>query len=139
MSAFELMATNISATGVTADYQPMALIRERMGELGIVPADRLLEVEDGTRLRIAGIVTHRQRPQTASGLTFLGMEDETGLMNVMVSVGLWQRQRVLARNAKALIIRGIVQNVQGVATVVADRLEPLDMGEFLSRGSRDFR
>lgn len=74
MSAFELMATNISATGVTADYQPMALIRERMEELGIVPADRLLEVEDGTRLRIAGIVTHRQRPQTASGLTFLGME-----------------------------------------------------------------
>lgn len=139
MSAFELMATNISATGVTADYQPMALIRERMEELGIVPADRLLEVEDGTRLRIAGIVTHRQRPQTASGLTFLGMEDETGLMNVMVSVGLWQRQRVLARNAKALIIRGIVQNAQGVATVVADRLEPLDMGEFLSRGSRDFR
>lgn len=60
-------------------------------------------------------------------------------MNVMVSVGLWQRQRVLARNAKALIIRGIVQNAQGVATVVADRLEPLDMGEFLSRGSRDFR
>lgn len=139
MSAFELMATNISATGVTADHQPMALIRERMDALGIVPADRLLDVEDGTRLRIAGIVTHRQRPQTASGLTFLGMEDETGLMNVMVSVGLWQRQRVLARNAKALIIRGIVQNAQGVAAVVADRLEPLDMGEFLSRGSRDFR
>ncbi|WP_096454543.1 error-prone DNA polymerase [Corynebacterium suranareeae] len=139
MSAFELMATNISATGVTADYQPMALIRQRMDALGIVTAEQLREVEDGTRLRVAGIVTHRQRPQTASGLTFLGMEDETGLMNVMVSVGLWERQRVLARNAKALIIRGIVQNAQGVVTIVADRLEPLDMGEFLSRGSRDFR
>ena len=79
------------------------------------------------------------RTRTASGLTFLGVEDETGLMNVMVSPGLWSRHKVLARTARAMIIRGIVQNATGAVSVVADKLEPLDFGEFLSRGSRDFR
>lgn len=63
------------------------------------------------RVQVAGVVTHRQRPQTASGLTFFGLEDEAGLMGVMVSPGLWKHQRILAPAAKALIIRGIVQNV----------------------------
>lgn len=140
MSAFELMATSIAATGVTPDAQPMALLRAHLESLGVVPADRLLtDVADGTRVRIAGVVTHRQRPQTASGVTFLGLEDETGLMNVMVSPGLWDRQRVLARTAKTLIVRGIVQNATGAVNVVADKLEPLSVGEWLSRGSRDFR
>lgn len=140
MSAFELMATSIAATGVTHDAQPMALLRAHLDTLGVVPAGRLLtDVADGTRVRIAGVVTHRQRPQTASGVTFLGLEDDTGLMNVMVSPGLWDRQRVLARTAKTLIIRGIVQNATGAVNVVADKLEPLPVGEWLSRGSRDFR
>lgn len=139
MSAFELLATNIAATGVTPEYQPMALLRQHLERENIVPAHELLQVADGTRVKVAGIITHRQRPRTASGLTFLGLEDETGLLNVMVSVGLWNRQRLLARTAKALIIRGIVQNTQGAVSIVADRLEPLEIGEWLSRGSRDFR
>ena len=106
---------------------------------GVVPADQLRAVEDGTRVRIAGVVTHRQHPSTAGGVTFLGMEDETGLMNVVISVGLWNRQRVVARTAKAMIVRGIVQNASGAVSIVADRLEPLEMGQWLTRGSRDFR
>lgn len=137
MSAFELMATDVAATGVTHDKQPMELVRAALGD--VLPSSHLPHVPDGTRVRIAGIITHRQRPRTASGLTFLGVEDETGLMNVMVSPGLWSRQKVLARTARALIIRGIVQNATGVVSVVADKLEPLDFGDFLSRGSRDFR
>ena len=87
---------------------------------------------------MAGIVTHRQRPQTASGVTFFGLEDETGLINVMVTPGLWKRNKVVARTAKALVIRGIVSNANGAATVTADKLEALDVGSFFSRGSRDF-
>ena len=137
MSAFELMATDVAATGVTHNQQPMELVRASLAD--VLPASQLPHVPDGTRVRIAGIITHRQRPRTASGLTFLGVEDETGLMNVMVSPGLWSRHRVLARTARAMIIRGIVQNATGAVSVVADKLEPLDFGEFLSRGSRDFR
>ena len=139
MTAFELLAADVAATGVTHDTQPMQLLREHLQREGILRAVDLRNVEDGTRVRVAGVVTHRQRPQTASGLTFLGMEDETGLLNIMVSPGLWKRQRVVARTAHALVVRGIVQNASGAVSVVADRLEQIDVGQWLSRGSRDFR
>lgn len=139
MSALELLATDIAATGVTPGHQPMELIRAELADAGILTAAQLRSVPDGSRVRIAGIVTHRQRPQTASGVTFFGMEDETGLLNVMVTPGLWQRHKVVARTAKALIVRGIVQNATGAVTVAADKLEALALGEWLSRGSRDFR
>lgn len=139
MNAFELLAADIAATGVTHDKQPMEMLRAALDGQGVIPANRLLEVEDGTRIRIAGVVTHRQRPQTAGGVTFMGLEDETGLMNVMISPGLWAREKLVARTSKALLIRGIIQNATGAPTLVADRLEPLAVGEILSRGSRDFR
>lgn len=140
MNAFELMAADVAATGVTPGVMPVAMVRSALSAQRVVPASELLRgVEDGTRVRVAGVVTHRQHPATAGGVTFLGMEDETGLVNVVISVGLWNKQRVLARTAKALVVRGIVQNASGAVSVVADRLEPLAMGELLSRGSRDFR
>ncbi|MGP6173867.1 error-prone DNA polymerase [Corynebacterium sp. A21] len=139
MNAFELLVADIASTGVSHQMQPMALIRSQLAAAGITTAEQLLDATDGTRIRIAGVVTHRQRPQTAAGVTFLGLEDETGLMNVMVSPGLWKRHRQLARGAKALVVRGIIQNATGVASLVADHLEPLGIGELLSRGSRDFR
>ncbi|MDO5031228.1 error-prone DNA polymerase [Corynebacterium sp.] len=139
MSAFELMAADVAASGVTHNAQPMELVRAALDRDDIRTAVQLHEVPDGTRVRIAGIITHRQRPRTASGVTFLGMEDETGLMNVMVSPGLWERHKVLARTSKALVVRGIVHNASGAVTVSADKFEPLALGEWLSRGSRDFR
>ena len=139
MNSFELMAADIAATGVTPGLMPVEMVRAHLDSLNIVPANGLMRVPDGTRIRIAGVVTHRQRPTTAAGVTFLGMEDETGLMNVVIPTGLWKRQKLLARTAKALIVRGIVENASGAASILADKLEPLDMGEWLSRGSRDFR
>lgn len=140
MNPFELMAADVAATGVTPGVMPVEMVRAALSAQGVVPAAELLHgVEDGTRVRVAGVITHRQHPATAGGVTFLGMEDETGLINVVISVGLWNKQRVLARTAKALVVRGIVQNASGAVSVVADRLEPLAMGELLSRGSRDFR
>lgn len=139
MNAFELMVADVATTGVTHDKQPLDMVRERLRAEGVVTSAELRQVPDGTRVRVAGIVTHRQRPRTASGVTFMGLEDETGLLNVVVSVGLWNRQKVLARTAKTLVIRGIVQNASGAVSVVADRLESLDVGQWLSRGSRDFQ
>lgn len=134
MNAFELMAADVSATGVTHDKQPVELLRAGLRERGILTADDLRRVEDGSRVRVAGVITHRQRPKTAKGVTFLGMEDETGLINVIVPVGLWERQLVLARTAKSLIVRGIVQNATGAVNLVADKFEPLELGDYLNRG-----
>ena len=82
---------------------------------------------------------HRRdgRPATASGLTFLNLEDETGLVNVVVSRGCWARYRRIANGTPALIVRGKLEQVEGVTNVVADKLEPLPITTALR--SRDFR
>ena len=138
MNAFELMAADVAATGVTPGLMPVEMLRTELDAAGVIPAADLLSVADGTRIRIAGVITHRQRPATAGGVTFMGLEDETGLMNVIIPVGLWNRQKVLARTAKALIIRGIVENAAGAVSILADKFEPLELGEWLTRGARDF-
>ena len=86
---------------------------------------------------VAGLVTHRQRPATASGITFMNLEDETGLVNIVCSPGAWKRHRRTARESPALIVRGILErSPEGVVNVVADRLEPLTVTAGTS--SRDF-
>ena len=93
---------------------------------------------DGRRVEVAGVVTHRQRPATASGLTFLNLEDETGLVNVICSVGLWSRYRRTVRESRALIIRGTLErSAEGVINIVADRVESLPLR--VTMPSRDFR
>ncbi|MFJ2665037.1 error-prone DNA polymerase [Nocardia fluminea] len=137
MSALELAAADVWATGISPDSYPTEFLRDHLNALGVVPACDLLLVEDGARILVAGAVTHRQRPATAAGVTFLNLEDETGMINVVCSVGLWTRYRRLAQNATALLVRGRIQNAEGVATVVADHLEHLDL-RIVAR-SRDFR
>jgi error-prone DNA polymerase len=137
MTELELAAADVWATGVSPDSYPTQFLREQLDRLGVVPADRLLTVPDGTRVLVAGAVTHRQRPATAQGVTFMNLEDETGMVNVMCSRGVWARHRKLAQTASALVIRGIVQNATGAVTVVADRMSPIDM-KVASR-SRDFQ
>ncbi|TQR83433.1 error-prone DNA polymerase [Mycobacterium hodleri] len=137
MTHLELTAADVWATGVSPDSHPVQFLRERLDELGVVPANRLLSVPDGTRVLVAGAVTHRQRPATAQGVTFMNLEDETGMVNVMCSKGVWARHRKLAQTASALVIRGIVQNATGAVTIVADRLGPIDLR--VKSKSRDFQ
>ncbi|MEO9328306.1 error-prone DNA polymerase [Gordonia aurantiaca] len=127
LSDIELAATDAWATGITPKSYPTQFLRPRLDAMGVVPADRLLEVPDGARVLVGGAVTHRQRPATASGVTFINLEDETGMVNVVCSVGLWARYRVLAQTAPALLVRGRVQNAEGAVTVVADRLQRMDL------------
>ncbi|HKN96042.1 MAG TPA: OB-fold nucleic acid binding domain-containing protein, partial [Pseudonocardiaceae bacterium] len=77
-------------------------------------------------------------PATAGGVTFVNLEDETGMVNVVCSPGLWTRYRRIARNSRALLVRGVLENVDGALSLVADQLRPLDMKVAMSR-SRDFR
>lgn len=137
MTDLELAAADVWATGVSPDSYPTQFLREDLEALGVVPASRLLEIPDGTRILVAGAVTHRQRPATAQGVTFVNLEDETGMVNVLCAPGVWARHRKLAQTASALVIRGIVQNASGAVTVLADRMSPVDL-KVMSR-SRDFR
>jgi error-prone DNA polymerase len=87
---------------------------------------------------VAGIVTHRQQPDTAKGVVFVNLEDETGLLNVICTAQVWRRYRKIARMSPALIVRGMLERYQGVINVVAARIEelPLTAGDLVR--SRDF-
>ncbi|CAA0127479.1 Error-prone DNA polymerase [Mycolicibacterium vanbaalenii] len=137
MTELELAAADVWATGVSSDSYPTQFLREDLDALGVVPADQLLSVPDGTRVLVAGAVTHRQRPATAQGVTFMNLEDETGMVNVLCSPGVWSRHRRLAQTASGLVVRGIVQNATGAVTVIADRMGKLSMR--VTSKSRDFR
>jgi error-prone DNA polymerase len=117
---------------------PTALIRDRLAAQGILTNADLQSVPDHTRVTIGGVVTHRQRPATARGVTFLNIEDETGLTNVIVEETVWQRHRRVARESGGLKIRGMLEHTrEGVINVVAERIERLPLG--LRTTSRDFR
>jgi error-prone DNA polymerase len=137
MSVMELAAADVWATGVSPDSYPTQFLRKDLDAIGVIPAERLASVPDGSRVLIAGAVTHRQRPATARGVTFVNIEDETGMVNVLCTPGVWARHRRVAQGAAALLIRGQVQNTSGAVTVVADRIGPLRMT--VQSRSRDFR
>jgi len=137
MRDVELAAADVWATGVSPDTYPTQFLRPQLDALGVVPASRLLDIPDGDRVLVGGAVTHRQRPATAAGVTFINLEDETGMVNVVCSVGLWAKYRKLANTAPALLIRGKVQNAEGAVTVVADRMQLMDLR--VTAKSRDFR
>jgi len=137
MSELELAAADVWATGISPDSYPTQFLRADLDALGVLPAEKLLSVPDGDRVLIAGAVTHRQRPGTAQGVTFLNLEDETGMVNVLCTPGVWARHRKLAQTAPALVVRGQVQNASGAVTVVAERLTKLTLK--MGSKSRDFR
>ncbi|MGC5077177.1 error-prone DNA polymerase [Agrococcus sp. DT81.2] len=136
LSASEQVALDIWSTGVATDDHPVRHARPMLDARGVLPIERLADAEPGRRVQTAGIVTHRQRPSTAQGVTFMNLEDETGMLNVIISKGLWAHSRQVARHSPALIVRGMLQRTpEGVIAVLADRLERFDVP---TSGSRDF-
>ncbi|KRC51093.1 DNA polymerase III subunit alpha [Leifsonia sp. Root227] len=138
LSPAEQLASDLWATGISTDDHPIGYLRPQLRARGVYAADALATAESGRRIEVGGVVTHRQRPATAAGVTFLNLEDETGLINVICPVGVWNRYRRVAREAPAMVIRGMLErSEEGVVNVIADRLEPLDAG--MRTMSRDFR
>ncbi|WP_199543031.1 error-prone DNA polymerase [Prauserella sp. PE36] len=137
MNAWELMAADIWATGITPDRHPVEMLRAQLDRLGALPTGQLRDIPSGTRIQVGGAVTHRQSPPTAGGVTFLNLEDDTGMVNVVVSQGLRRKYRHAVRTASALLVRGILEAGNGAINLVADQLTPLDMRQ-LATTSRDF-
>ncbi|MGO2821926.1 MAG: error-prone DNA polymerase [Brachybacterium tyrofermentans] len=137
MSDAELATADAWATGITLDDHPMALLRKELTEGGVLSIQDTREAEDSSRIRVGGVITHRQRPATAGNVTFLSLEDETGILNVVCSQGFWVRHRALLRTARAIVLRGIVENRSGAVNLVADDVAPLDLAA--AGRSRDFQ
>ncbi|WP_324652754.1 error-prone DNA polymerase [Georgenia sp. H159] len=137
MDEVETAVADVWATGVSTDSFPTQFLRPDLTAQGIHTIAGLAGCEIGRRVEVAGVVTHRQRPGTARGVTFLSLEDETGLLNVVCSAGLWARYRQAARTSAALVVRGTIERGDGVLNLVADHLRPLPLR--VTSRSRDFR
>ena len=137
MSLQEESNADLWATGVAPDGHPTRFMREELDNQGVMTATSLHHIEPGSRVKVAGVVTHRQRPATAGGTMFINLEDETGLINVICSLGCWTHHRSVARGAPALLIRGRLERSEGVTNIVAEKLEPLAVAAAVP--SRDFR
>ncbi len=142
MTAVEGNRADLWATGLSPDSYPTEFVRPALDRKGVVTAAALAGVADRTRVKVAGVVTHRQRPATAQGTIFLNLEDETGLMNVICSRGAWTRFRRVARSEPVLLIRGTIEKVEGVINVIAEHIEPFRLASNsrdVPLTSRDFR
>jgi error-prone DNA polymerase len=136
MNTEERMWADYRGTGLTIGRHPMAHRRAEMNALGVTPARDLASVPDGRLVRIAGSVVVRQRPGTAKGFVFLSMEDETGIMNAIVTPATFDRFKFEVLAEPHLMIDGVLQNLDGVISVKAGRV--IGMRHGAAAASHDF-
>ena len=122
------------STGVSTRH-PMSFVRDRLTDC-LTAAETLEVGRNKARVKVAGVITHRQRPGTAKGVYFLNLEDETGLLNIVVLPDVWAKHRHVVRRSPALVIHGRLEFYDGVTNVVAIDFEPIVVQTVQSR---DFR
>jgi error-prone DNA polymerase len=139
----EEIVFDYASTGLTLRRHPLALLRPMLSKKRLLTAQTLRDLPNGALARACGIVTVRQQPQTAHGVTFVTLEDETGTLNVIVWKALRERQRQELIHARLLAVYGVwqrdVDSGGQVCHLVAKRL--VDLTPLLGRlatGSRDF-
>lgn len=126
-------------TGVNLRRHPVALLRPRLQRQGARSARTLKRCADASHVRVAGLVLFRQRPGTASGVVFISLEDETGVINLIVWPKVLEAQRRTVLGARFMIVDGCLQSEQGVIHVIAERMQDRsDWIRGLPHLSRDF-
>jgi error-prone DNA polymerase len=128
MTAHQRLHADYAGTSLTIGPHPMALRRGDLALRGVLRAVDLPQSRDGRRVRVAGMVITRQRPGTAKGFVFLTLEDETGISNVIIRPDLYDRQRLAVVREPFLIVEGVLQHQDGVMSVRAERVQPMDGG-----------
>ncbi|MCZ7533344.1 MAG: error-prone DNA polymerase [Acidimicrobiia bacterium] len=136
MDALETLEADLWSTGISLTH-PVSLIRDQLKAAGVVAiGDGLRARKHNATITVAGIVTHRQRPETAHGVRFFNIEDETGIMNVILMPAVWEAHYEVARKAVGVVIDGTLEYRDGVTNLVARRLRAWPAPEV---ASRDFR
>jgi len=116
------LVADYRSLGLTLGRHPMALLRRKMAKLRVLPAERLCTTHNGEKVRVAGIVTHRQRPGTASGVVFVTLEDETGSVNLIVWKAIVESQRDALLGSRLMVVDGELQHADNVINVVVRRI-----------------
>jgi error-prone DNA polymerase len=133
------VVADYAALGFSLRAHPLALLRDKLARHGVLRAADLARVPGGRRVAVAGLVTHRQRPEAAAGVMFVSLEDETGISNLVVWPKVQEQQRRELLGARLLLVEGALQNAEGVIHVVAETVRDCSrwLGE-LRAPSRDF-
>jgi error-prone DNA polymerase len=129
MSDWERMVADYGLLGLSPSYHPLALLRADVPK-DVLSAEQVRGTHDGAHIKTAGLVVCRQRPGTAKGFVFLLLEDETGVVNVVIRPDLYEAQRSTLRGEPYLCIEGSVQLHSGTLNVIAHKVTPL--GELTS-------
>jgi error-prone DNA polymerase len=139
-TAGEDLALDYATTGTTLGRHPLAMIRKALTARRCKRSSELDALPHGRHVRTAGLVTLRQRPATASGVTFMSLEDEDGTTNVVIWRHLAERQRRVFLESRLLVVEGRLERQDGVQHLIAERLENASelLGTLTTRGSRDF-
>jgi error-prone DNA polymerase len=136
MDALETIEADLWSTGISLTH-PVSLLRDQLTEDDVLPISDALSLRvNRASIKVAGIVTHRQRPETAHGVRFFNLEDETGIMNVILLPAVWEANYEIARKAVGVVIRGTLEFNDGVTNLVARQLHPWPAPKI---SSRDFR
>jgi error-prone DNA polymerase len=136
----ETVIADYAATGLSLGPHPLALLRRQLKARRCTAARDLAGVGHGRAIRVAGLVTLRQRPETAAGVTFLTLEDESGLFNIVVWQRIAERQRRVLLESRLLGVSGRLECVDGVQHVIAEQLQDYShLFDELDSRSRDFR
>jgi error-prone DNA polymerase len=140
LEACEEVFADYRTTGLSLRAHPISFYREQLNRLGIQCAAELADIPNNRSVRVAGLVLLRQRPSTAKGITFVTLEDETGVANLVVHQRTWERFYQIAKRSPAWIAHGRVESKQSVIHVVVNRLEDLPQRlTHLRVESRNFR
>jgi error-prone DNA polymerase len=140
MPPVEQVFADYRTSGFSLKGHPIGFFREQLDRLRVTPAEKLGQIRHGRRISVAGIVLIRQRPGTARGITFVTLEDETGVANLVIRPQIWERFYKIARASPAWIAHGLLESKDNVIHLVISRLEDLSakIGD-LNAKSRDFR
>ncbi len=129
---------DFSNSGLSIGVHPMTFFRERVRALGVLDAETAKKQRNGVLLKVAGSVITRQRPGTAKGFVFMSLEDETGIVNIIVQPDLFERRRTACTNAPYVLVKGVLQSIGGVISVKAGDIEELRFHDAAVMQSHDF-
>jgi error-prone DNA polymerase len=140
MSSLGEVLADYGHAGLTLRRHPMSFLRDLLNDRRVRTSEELATLDNNIWLKVAGVVLLRQRPGTAKGITFVTLEDETGIVNLIVRQNVWERYRRVARSAVVMLAHGRLQRQGDIIHVLVSKLEDIsrDLGG-MSVNSRDFR
>lgn len=140
LNAIETTQLDLRTTGVSP-IQPIAHFRAQLDAQGVLATNRLAAMPKNLVCRVGGMVITRQRPGTAKGFVFLTLEDEFGLVNVIVRPDVYERNRRTVRSAYSLIVEGVLQKEDGCVDLIMKRCWSFDVADATTKDvrSRNFQ